>query len=146
MADSTDSTGTPKKERSEAQQATVANLKPWVKGTSGNPGGRKKLLITEAYDELLTKQVPNDPEGRSYAQVLAQSMMRRAIAGNVRAVMEVTDRVEGKPRQAVDMNHSGSLEVSTDDKRAKLAARLAALSAPEDDAASETSTFVEPAG
>src|SRR4051794_10353673 len=62
MSEPTDSRE-PTKECTEARERSNANLKPFVKGQSGNPGGRKKPVITEAYDRLLEKKVPNDPEG-----------------------------------------------------------------------------------
>jgi hypothetical protein len=38
----------------------TANLKPWPKGVSGNPGGRpKRKPITEELERLLAEQAPN---------------------------------------------------------------------------------------
>jgi hypothetical protein len=38
----------------------TANLKPWPKGVSGNPGGRpKKKAITEELERLLEEEAPN---------------------------------------------------------------------------------------
>ncbi len=122
-------------ERSEAEQRRLANLKPFVKGQSGNPSGRpKKKPITEAYERLLTEVVPGDPKQRTYAEIIALSMMRSAMKGKIQAAIEVTDRTEGRPSQAVDMNHSGNVGVNVDDVRRKLAAKLDAIATPHVDA------------
>ncbi len=121
---------------SEKKSGRPENLTPWVKGQSGNPAGRpKKKPITEAYERLLEEKVPGDPKGRTWAQALAESMMRQALKGKIQAAIEVTDRTEGRPSQAVDMNHSGSVGVNVDDVRRKLAAKLDAIATPHADAA-----------
>ena len=61
--------------------------KGFLPGKSGNPGGRKRKPITEAYEKLLTP---------AEAVALARAMITRAKKGDVRAAVEVTDRVEGK--------------------------------------------------
>ena len=81
------------------------NLKPpWKKGQSGNPGGRpKKASITEAFLAVLEKPVPNDPQKRNYAELIAEATARQAIKGNVQAVKEIADRTEGRARQSIEI-------------------------------------------
>jgi len=79
--------------------------RPFVKGQSGNPSGRpKSALVSEAYRAKLAS---GDP---TVAERLADMMARRALKGDVAAAKELTDRAEGKARQAVELsNPDGSL-------------------------------------
>ncbi len=74
-------------------------------GESGNPAGRpKSITLSEAYRRQLAQPVPKDPGGRTYAEVIAELMCKRATQGDVAAAKEVADRVEGRPRQALDVD------------------------------------------
>ncbi len=80
------------------------NLTPWKPGQSGNPGGRpKRSPLAEACRELLSLPVPGDPDGRSYAELIALSLAKKALKGDVRAAQELADRAEGRPRQAIEI-------------------------------------------
>jgi hypothetical protein len=86
------------------------NLKPWPKGKSGNPGGRPKTkIITAELERLLDQEAP-DAAGKSWAAVIAETLLRQARAGDVRAISELANRIEGKPLQPVDLNADGGLE------------------------------------
>jgi hypothetical protein len=77
------------------------NLRPFPKGVSGNPGGRpKKKQVTEELERLLAEEAPNG-NGQTWATVIAQALLRRASKGDVRAIAELANRIEGKPAQAV---------------------------------------------
>ena len=79
------------------------NLTPWKPGQSGNPGGRPKMApLAHACRELLAKPVPSDPKGRTYADVIAQMLADKALAGDIRAAQELADRAEGRTRQHVE--------------------------------------------
>ena len=82
-------------------------------GPSPNPGGKSKLemeflrgvtrrnpaarqVVTDALVAKLNEAVPGDLKGRTFAQCLAESLLRKAITGDVAAAKEVTDRVEGR--------------------------------------------------
>ena len=74
----------------------------WKKGQSGNPGGRpRKTLLTDAYRTILGELVPGDPAGRSYAEMIAESVVLAAIEAKQWAVVELADRTEGKSVQAL---------------------------------------------
>lgn len=73
------------------------------KGQSGNPSGRpKSRTLSDAYKYKLEEPVPNDPEGRTWAELIAEAQVRDAVRGNVQAAREIADRTEGRPRQAIE--------------------------------------------
>ena len=77
------------------------NLKPWKPGQSGNPGGRpRRDAISAALRQQLAVQVSDD---RSVADVIAAALIKRALGGDVRAIREVADRTEGRPRQQLEI-------------------------------------------
>jgi hypothetical protein len=79
---------------------SLANLRHFRKGRSGNPGGRPKTPITDAYRRVAKKKYPNDPENRTYAQRVAEGQFVAAINGKTEAAKEITDRLEGRVPQA----------------------------------------------
>src|SRR5580692_7302042 len=85
------------------RERSNANLKRWAKGQSGNPNGRPKTPITDAYRRLC-KRKPLDKDGKksekTYAQLLAEGQFRAAIKGKTEAAKEITERLEGKVPQA----------------------------------------------
>jgi len=75
----------------------------WRKGQSGNPSGRpKSKTLSDAYRCKLEEPVPNDPEGRTWAELIAEAQVRDAVRGNVQAAREIADRTEGRARQAIE--------------------------------------------
>jgi hypothetical protein len=78
---------------------------PWKKGECGNPKGRPRTAtLSEAYREKLAEPYPRDRKGRTYAQVIADKIVRKATKGNLSCAQEVADRVEGRARQSVAVN------------------------------------------
>lgn len=70
---------------------------PWKKGQSGNPGGREKRKpISDMYRRILAD------ENRLKRFCMAQ--YRLAIKGDSVASRDITDRLEGKPLQSIDVN------------------------------------------
>ena len=80
---------------------------------SPNPGGRpKKTALTEALREMLAQPVRGAALGKTYAEAIAEALLRQARKGNVQAAREVMDRTEGKARQALDLtSSSGEMRV-----------------------------------
>jgi hypothetical protein len=75
----------------------------WKKGQSGNPSGRpKSKTLSDAYKNKLEELVPNDAEGRTWAELIAEGQVRDAVRGNVQAAREIADRTEGRARQAIE--------------------------------------------
>lgn len=93
------------RESSEGADKRLSNLKPFKPGQSGNPAGRpKSITLSEAFRRQLSQPMPDDPEGRTFAEVIAERMCVAASNGDVSAAREIADRVEGKPRQSVNLD------------------------------------------
>lgn len=77
-------------------------------GQSGNPAGRPKGQSVTA----ILRQVV-DADDSTLAEQLVRKLVDRAIGGDIRAIREVLDRLEGKPRQsiAVSREETRSAEV-----------------------------------
>lgn len=83
---------------------TKGNSHAFQPGQSGNPKGRPKAItLSEAYRRELAKLDPNDSEGRTFAEVLAEQTILKAKGGDVAALREIADRVEGKAKQTVTL-------------------------------------------
>ena len=84
--------------------------RPWPKGVSGNPGGRKKkLAVTEIFEEIL--QDENIRE--QVKQQIVQTVTSRGMAG-VLLLREVAERLEGKVTQGIEL--SGTIATMTDEQ------------------------------
>lgn len=91
------STGKP--QRNDLGQYRAGNDTQWKPGQSGNPQGRtpKAKCITNMLEELLDTiaPVPNNTQGRTWRQVLAQSLLVNAVKGNAAIAKEILNRIEG---------------------------------------------------
>jgi len=83
---------------------SLANLRHFRKGQSGNPGGRPKTPITDAYRRVAKKKYPNDPENRTYAQLVAEGQFKAAINGKTEAAREIRESLEGKIPQSTHVS------------------------------------------
>src|SRR5262245_10691156 len=72
-------------------------------GQSGNPAGRPRDTVTPHLRELV-RMWHSEKDGVTYGELVARSLLIRAINGDVQAIREVFDRLEGKPRQAIDVS------------------------------------------
>lgn len=74
----------------------------------GRPVGEKSFaaMLRIAINEVL-------PDGRSKLRALADTVLNEAIGGNMQAVKEVADRLDGKPAQSVELeaNVKGNITV-----------------------------------
>jgi hypothetical protein len=89
---------------------------PFAKGHSGNPGGRS---TEKAFENALRAAVnAEDPKTkRRKLQMIAESVVTAATAGESWAVNIVADRLDGKPAQSMDMTvrRLGAKELTDDD-------------------------------
>jgi hypothetical protein len=103
--------------KDDAQSRRLANLKKWKPGESGNPGGRKKKPITEIMEKLLA-----DKSNRAEIEEVVMDVIRSRRMASVLMLKEVTERIEGKVTQELEL--SGNVSSLPDDE---LTAKLAAL-------------------
>jgi hypothetical protein len=93
------------KQRNNSEDKRLQNLKPFQPGQSGNPKGRpKSITLSEAYRKMLAQVDESDEQKRTRAEVLAEQMYVKAKAGDVPALREIADRVEGKARQTIALS------------------------------------------
>jgi len=73
-------------------------------GQSGNPGGStKRRLLTDALVSRLlwpADEKPRKDELRTTAQVIVEHLIQKALQGDMRAITEIYERVEGKAAAA----------------------------------------------
>ncbi|MFO0828427.1 MAG: DUF5681 domain-containing protein [Phycisphaerales bacterium] len=64
-------------------------------GTSGNPGGRPRGRVS--FTESLRRALEADADdGRPIADRLAETLVRAALTGDLRAIALIADRTEGR--------------------------------------------------
>jgi hypothetical protein len=78
----------------EGRKRSLANLKPFKKGQSGNPKGRpKSITLSEAMRNELAKVLPGTDQ--TFAEIIAKKLVQGAAMGNILAAKEIADRTEG---------------------------------------------------
>jgi hypothetical protein len=98
----------------------AANLIPPKKGEVRNPNGRPKGVPNTAtrlkrlleLEQEITNPVNGQKEMFSVAEQMDLAMINRARKGDVRAYQALVDRLEGKPKQSVDMNVDGEINIA----------------------------------
>lgn len=77
---------------------------PFTKGVSGNPAGRPRK--GQALGDLIRRYGDQrDPEtGRKRKDRLAAVLWEKALAGEIRAIEYVCDRLEGRPAQELRLH------------------------------------------
>lgn len=84
--------------------------KPFPKGVSGNPNGRPKAEWS--WSGLLKEAAEQELKGKAKKEWIAESLFNQAIKGNVQAIKEFGDRIDGKPTQPVSgTGEGGAIEV-----------------------------------
>jgi hypothetical protein len=85
-------------------------------GETENISAHNRLPISDALVRMLNRKVPNDRQGRTYAELIAQILIQKAVGGDLRAIKEVLDRVEGRVAPASKVRprkeHHGPPEIS----------------------------------
>lgn len=75
----------------------------FAKGHSGNPGGRRKKRWTEAIKRALSTNPTGEPN-LELIEAVSTALVIAAKNGDMQAIKEIGDRLDGKPPQA----HIGS--------------------------------------
>jgi hypothetical protein len=52
--------------------------------------------FTDAYRRILNQKVPHDPRRRTFLDLVVEATFLRALEGDLQAIKEITDRVEGR--------------------------------------------------
>ncbi len=86
-----------------------ANPYAWKRGQSGNAEGRPKYrTLSGALHGILRQVDPDDSQGRTYAELIADHLCRvasgQAKGNSTQAAREIGDRTEGKPRQVIELD------------------------------------------
>ena len=86
----------------------------FVKGFSGNPAGKPKGVkhMTTILSEALTKVA--EGSGDSEDITIVKALIKKAKAGDVTAIREIWDRMEGKAQQFIDHTTDGEPIVTKD--------------------------------
>lgn len=98
-------------EKQRGNSAKTVVGRPFKKGESGNPNGRppKRLCLTNMLEDELRRLSPIDDNGekRTWAELVARALVRQAVKGDMAAIRELLDRLDGKPKQASSLEVSG---------------------------------------
>lgn len=78
----------------------------WTKGQSGNPGGRNK---EKPFAEALRMEIADAGNNHKALRRIAAALLEKAYGGDMQAIQQVADRLDGKPAQ--------ESTVTIDDKR-----------------------------
>ena len=72
------------------------------KGQSGNPGGRQKgeKIWRDALRRALARREEDDPQA---LEKLADTLVSMAADGDIQALRELADRLDGKPKQQTEI-------------------------------------------
>ena len=87
---------------------------PWKEGDpspnpSGRPKGTKNLstILRSMLEEDVDVVIDGKKERRQFQEVIIRKLLKKANDGEIRAIIEIFDRVEGKAKQETE--HSGTM-------------------------------------
>lgn len=97
------------------RENSLKNLKPFTKGHSNKNGGRPKgrKSLTTILQNLLDKKFihknpfnDNKEESKELGEWLNIMLVAKALSkdGDLRAIQEIWDRIEGKAKQSIEMS------------------------------------------
>jgi hypothetical protein len=78
----------------------IANLKPWQKGVSGNPGGRPKRDISSEIAQAVFEKNP---------EAIYHAMLRMLKKGDARTFKVLSERAYGKLKEQIDVEFPQSI-------------------------------------
>ncbi len=79
-------------------------------GQSGNPKGRPKgaRSMTTILREMLETEIETDVDGEKvkmqFQDAIIRKLLQKASKGEIKAITEIFDRIEGKAKQELTMN------------------------------------------
>ena len=74
----------------------------WKKGQSGNPNGRAKDKVWGDAIRIAVNEAHEGGNGKKL-RALADKLVDKALAGDMTAMKEIGDRLDGKTAQSVEM-------------------------------------------
>ena len=77
------------------------------KGQSGNPGGRSK---EKPFADALRMEIAAAGEDHKALRRVAKVLIGQAEGGDIRAIRELADRLDGRPMQAVEASVDASAD------------------------------------
>lgn len=98
------------------------NLKePWKPGDpSPNPAGRPKgsrnlsTILREMLEEEIEVNIDGVKERKKLQDLIIRKLIKKANDGNLRAIEQIFDRVEGKPNQKIQQDGKTDITVRWD--------------------------------
>ena len=110
--------------------ANEQNLKPFKKGQVANPNGRPRKFVSQLKDQgykvsevndaiqvLMSmtinelKDVYNNPQATVLEKTVAAAIRKSIEKGSLYSIETLLTRVYGKPKEQVDLNNSGGVEI-----------------------------------
>ena len=88
----------------DGRARSLANLRSWKPGQSGNPRGRARgsVNLTNAILRVLKQVAAPDKQKRKWAEFFAERLVTLACEGNAAAIREVLARVDGPAPTGAD--------------------------------------------
>lgn len=83
------------------------------KGESGNPNGRPKgarslsTILRAMLEEEIEITVDGKKEKKQFQDVIIRKLIKKANDGDLRAIQEIFNRIEGKPQDKIDLTTMG---------------------------------------
>lgn len=93
-------------QNSDGYQPMPGPGKPFQKGQSGNPGGRPKTKpLTDSLRKELAKKAPGTQLRQG--ELAVWKLVQMGLAGDMAALKEIFNRIEGTPVQATEVSGPG---------------------------------------
>lgn len=95
---------------------TPVGAKPFVKGQSGNPAGKKKGTKTRAtialnwleVNQKIKNPITNETEAMSQEDIMTLSLIKKAREGDVQAYKALMDSAYGAPKQHIESENTNT--------------------------------------
>lgn len=85
---------------------------------AGRPKGSRNRHSTKRFSQALRMELAGDDDEFKVLRKIAKGLIGRAVKGDIAAIREVANRLEGRPPQAVEMN--GELTITHEEALAQL--------------------------
>ena len=87
-----------KKKNTPSKHEVIRNEKgQYMKGYSGNAGGRPKNILTKILKEKMLEEVLIEDQWINTADLIVDQAVQLALGGDIRAIKWIFERVEGRP-------------------------------------------------